>query len=99
MSFMGRLVNISVKVPEDVRELIKKVDVNWSELLREVIMDRVRLELAKEASKILEEIRKSSGKTSTEEIVRWIREERMRSLDSARRQYGSKVGDIWRALR
>jgi hypothetical protein len=82
MSFMGRLVNISVKVPEDVRELMKKVDVNWSELLREVIMDRVRLELAKEASKILEEIRKSSGKISTEEIVRWIREERMRSLDS-----------------
>jgi hypothetical protein len=81
MSFMGRLVNISVKVPEDVRELMKKVDVNWSELLREVIMDRVRLELAKEASKILEEIRKSSGKISTDEIVRWIREERMRSLD------------------
>jgi len=60
---------------------MKKVDVNWSELIREVIMDRVRLELAKEASKILEEIRKSSGKISTDEIVRWIREERMRSLD------------------
>jgi hypothetical protein len=44
-------------------------------------MDRVRLELAKEASKILEEVRERSVKISTEEIVRWIREERMRSLD------------------
>ncbi|MBS7654138.1 MAG: hypothetical protein QXU95_01910 [Candidatus Bathyarchaeia archaeon] len=27
---MGRMVNVSVKVPEEIKELMKEVDVNWS---------------------------------------------------------------------
>lgn len=77
---MGRLVNVSVKVPKEIRELMRKVDVNWSEYLREVIETKIRVEMAKEAARRLDEIRGRAGKMPTEELVRWIREDRERSL-------------------
>ena len=77
---MGRLVNVSVKVPEEIRKLMKKVNVNWSEYLRGVIEDKVRLEISKDAMTKLDEIRKRARKVSTEEIVKWLREDRERSL-------------------
>jgi len=80
VSHLGRLVNVSVKVPEELRNLMKKVDVNWSEYLREVIETKIRMEMAKDAVRRLDEIRGRAGKISTEEIVKWIREDRERSL-------------------
>jgi len=80
VSRLGRLVNVSVKVPEEIRKLMRKVDVNWSEYLREVIETKIRAELAKDAARRLDEIRERTGKVPTEEIVRWIREDRERSL-------------------
>ncbi|UNQ73181.1 hypothetical protein [Infirmifilum sp. NZ] len=75
---MGRLVNVSVKVPEELRELMRQVNVNWSEYLREVIKARIREELAKEASKKLDEIQARAVRVPTEVVVRWLREERER---------------------
>lgn len=77
---MGRMVNVSVKVPEEIKELMKEVDVNWSEYLRGVIEERVRMEMAKKALRRLDEIRRRAGKVPTEVVVRWIREDRERSL-------------------
>ena len=77
---MGRLVNVSVKVPEEIRNLMRKVDVNWSEYLRETIETKIRVEIAKDAARRLDEIRERTGKVPTEELVRWIREDRKRSL-------------------
>ena len=77
---MSRLVNISVKVPEEIRKLMRKVDVNWSEYLRETIETKIRVEMAKDAARRLDEIRERAGKLPTEELVRWIREGRERSL-------------------
>ena len=74
-------MNISVKVPEEIRKLMKEVDVNWSEYLRGVIEAKVRMEVAKEAARKLDKIRERSGKVSTEEIVRWIREDRESGLE------------------
>ena len=74
-------MNISVKVPEEIRKLMKEVDVNWSEYLRGVIEAKVRIEVAKEAARKLDKIRERSGKVSTEEIVRWIREDRESGLE------------------
>ena len=73
---MSRLVNVSVKVPEEIRELMRKVDVNWSEYLRETIEAKIRAEMAKDPARRLDEIRRRAGKVPTEEIVRWIREDR-----------------------
>jgi len=75
---LGRLVNVSVKVPEELRELMRKVNVNWSEYLREVIRARIREELAKKASKKLDEIQARAVRVLTEVVVRWLREERER---------------------
>jgi len=77
---LGRLVNVSVKVPEEIRNLMRKVDVNWSEYLRETIETKIRVEIAKDAARRLDEIRERTGKVPTEELVRWIREDRERSL-------------------
>jgi hypothetical protein len=71
-------VNVSVKVPEEIRRLMREVNVNWSEYLREVIEARIRLERAKEASRELDEMRRRVKRVPTEEIVRWIREDRVR---------------------
>jgi len=75
---LGSLVNVSVKVPEELRESMRQVDVNWSEYLREVIKARIREELAKEASKKLDEIQARAEKVPTEVVVRWLREGRER---------------------
>ena len=73
---MGRLVNVSVKVPEELRELMRRVKVDWSEYLREVIKAKIKEELAKEAAEKLDEIKGRAGKVPTEVLVRWLREER-----------------------
>lgn len=75
---MGKLVNVSVKVPEELRDLMRKVDVNWSEYLRSVIEGKVRAELAKKSLEKLDEVRKRTREVSTEELVKWIREDRER---------------------
>ncbi len=76
VSCLGKLVNVSVKVPEELRELMRRININWSEYLREVIEAKVREELAKEASRELDEIRARARRVPTEVIVKWIREER-----------------------
>jgi len=45
VSSSGRLVNVSVKVPEELRELMRRVKVDWSEYLREVIKAKIKEEL------------------------------------------------------
>lgn len=77
---LSRLVNVSVKVPEELKKLMKEIDINWSEYIREVLEAKVRAEMAKKASRKLDEIREKAGKVSTEEIVRWIKEDRARNL-------------------
>jgi len=80
VSYVGKLVNVSVKVPDELRELMRKVNINWSEYLREVIEEKIRIEFAKEASKKLDEIRGRTHKISTEEVVKWIRRDRERDI-------------------
>lgn len=75
---MDKLVNVSVKVPEELRRLMRELDVDWEEYFREAIRAKVREELAKRASRRLDEIRSSAKRISTEVLVEWIREERRR---------------------
>ena len=69
---MGRLVNVSVKVPEELRDLMRRVKVDWSEYLRKVIKAKIKEELAKE----LDEIKGRARNVPTEVLVRWLREEK-----------------------
>lgn len=78
MSFLSRLVNVTIKVPIELKTRMKEVDINWSEYLRGVIEAKVREELAKKSSRRLEEIQSRVKEIPTEEIVKWIREDRQR---------------------
>ena len=75
---LGRLVNVSVKVPKELREQMRRVNIDWSEYLREAIRAKIREELAREAAKKLDEIRQRARKVPTEVLVGWLREERER---------------------
>ena len=78
VSLLGKLVNVSVKVPEEIKKLMEKVGINWSEYLRDAIEARLRVELSRDALRKLDEVRSRGRRVSTEEIVRWIREWRER---------------------
>jgi hypothetical protein len=69
----------TVKIPEKLKKEMKEIDdINWSEYVRECLQTKVNQRKMKAASDKLDEIRKRSKPTSTEEIVAWIREDRER---------------------
>jgi len=69
---------ITVKVPSEVKKQMKQVNVNWSQYIRECVQKKINQEKMKIASQKLDEIRKDTKPTSTEEIVSWMREDRER---------------------
>jgi hypothetical protein len=69
---------ITVKVPKKLKAQMKQIDINWSEYLRQCVQKRVDQQRRQAASDKLDEIRKRTKPTSTEEIVAWIREDRER---------------------
>ena len=69
----------TVKIPEKLKKEMKEIDdINWSEYVRECLQTKVNQRKMKAASDKLDEIRKRSKPTSTEEVVAWIREDRER---------------------
>jgi hypothetical protein len=69
---------VTVKVPRELKEKMKRVKVNWSQFIRESIQKKVEEQRLKEASAKLDEIRTRSKPVSTDELVSWIREDRER---------------------
>ncbi len=69
---------ITVKIPKEMKKKMKQIDVNWSEYIRECVQKKIAQEKKRAAFDKLDEIRKRSKPTSTEEIVAWIREGRER---------------------
>ena len=69
---------ITVKIPEEMKKGMKQVDVNWSEYIRKCVQKKLDEQKRRKAFEKLEEIRKHTKPTSTEEIVSWIREDRER---------------------
>jgi predicted DNA-binding protein len=69
---------ITVKVPNEMKKQMKNVKVNWSQYIRECVQKRIDQQDMQLASAKLDEIKKRTKPTSTEEIVSWIREDRER---------------------
>jgi hypothetical protein len=69
---------ITVKVPAELKKKMKQINVNWSEYIRQCIRRKIDQQKRQSASDKLDEIRKRTKPTSTEEIVAWIREDRER---------------------
>jgi hypothetical protein len=69
---------ITVKIPSEMKKGMKQVDINWSEYIRICVQKKLNEQKRKKAFEKLEEIRKHTKPTSTQEIVSWIREDRER---------------------
>lgn len=69
---------ITVKVPSELKKKMKQVNVNWSEYIRACVQKKIDEQKLRVASEKLDEIRKRTKPTSTQEIVSWIREDRER---------------------
>jgi len=75
---MEKVEVITVKVPKELKKNMKQVNVNWSEYIRQCIQKKIDQQKMQAASDKLDEIRKRTKPTTTEEIVSWIREDRER---------------------
>jgi len=69
---------ITVKVPNELKKKMRQVKVNWSQYIRDCVQKKIDQQDMILASGKLDEIRKRTKPTSTEEIVSWIREDRER---------------------
>ena len=68
---------VTVKVPRTMKKDMKKVDVNWSQYIRECLQKKIDEQKKIEAFAKLDEIRKRSKPVTNEEVLSWIREGRM----------------------
>lgn len=75
---MGRYVTVSVKIPEDLKDRMKRLGIRPAQVLRKAIEDKVRKEEAKLLDRKLERMRPVLDRVSSEEAVRYIREDRDR---------------------
>lgn len=73
---MSRYVTVSVKIPEDLKDRMKKLGIKPAQVLRKAIEDKVRKEEAKLLDKKLERMWPVLDKVSSEEAVRSVREDR-----------------------
>jgi len=73
---IGRYETISVKIPSELKELMKRLGIKPSEVLRKAIEDEVRKRQVQKIKEEICEIKESLDKIPMEEIVRSIREDR-----------------------
>lgn len=73
------MASVTVRVPDELKRQMEKVDVNWSDVLRDAIEERLlrmqREAAAKRMDQMAADIHRRTGKYSTmsEEILRWRR--------------------------
>ena len=69
---------VTVRVPRELKDEMKRVDVNWSQYIRDSIQKKIDEQRIKDASDKLDQIRARTKPVSTEELLSWIREGRKR---------------------
>jgi post-segregation antitoxin (ccd killing protein) len=75
---LSKYTTVSTKIPQEIKEKMKELKIKPSKLLRKAIEDEIR---RREAEKLKEEIEKLKpvlDKVSMEEVVKGLREDRMR---------------------
>ncbi|RLG82134.1 MAG: hypothetical protein DRO40_08375 [Thermoprotei archaeon] len=73
---MGSVV-ITIRIPRELREKMKKVDINWSEEIRKFIEERIkRYELLEAFEEIRTKARKRRVKIDSTLLIREDREQR-----------------------
>ena len=73
---MSNSVTVSTKIPRELKEKMKKLNIKTSKLLRKAIEDEVRRREAKDLKKQIQDMKPTLDKVDIEEIVSGIREDR-----------------------
>ncbi len=67
---------INIKIPRTMKKDMKKIELNWSQYIRECLQDKIDEQKKKEAFEKLDQIRKRSKPATNEEVLAWIKEGR-----------------------
>ena len=73
---MSNSVTVSTKIPRELKEKMKKLNIKTSKLLRKAIEDEVRRREAEDLKKQIQDMKPTLDKVDIEEIVSGIREDR-----------------------
>lgn len=75
---MSKYTTVSTKIPQELKEKIKELKIKPSKLLRKAIEDEIRRREAEKLKEDIEKLKPVLDKVSMEEVVKGIREDRMR---------------------
>ncbi|MDI6904710.1 MAG: type II toxin-antitoxin system CcdA family antitoxin [Candidatus Bathyarchaeia archaeon] len=73
---MSKYTTVSTKIPQELKEKMKQLEIKPSKLLRKAIEDEIRRREAKKLKEDIEKLKPVLNKVSVEEIVKSIREDR-----------------------
>jgi len=75
---LSRNVTVSLKIPKDLRERMRKLGLNPSPILRKILEDEVRRRELQEIQTRIEKLKPLLNRLTLDEAVRSIREDRER---------------------
>ncbi|MEM2466640.1 MAG: type II toxin-antitoxin system CcdA family antitoxin [Candidatus Bathyarchaeia archaeon] len=75
---MSKYTTVSTKIPLELREKMKELKIKPSRLLRKAIEDEVRRREAERLKEEVERLKSVLDRVSVEEVVKGLREDRMR---------------------
>lgn len=73
---LSKYTTVSTKIPQELREKMKQLEIKPSRLLRKAIEDEVRRREAEKLKRDVEKLKPVLSRVSVEEIVKSIREDR-----------------------
>jgi post-segregation antitoxin (ccd killing protein) len=75
---LSKYTTVSTKIPQEVKEKMKELKIKPSKILRKAIEDEIRRKEAEKLKEDIERLKPVLDKVSMEEVVKGIREDRMR---------------------
>ncbi|WGM90362.1 MAG: type II toxin-antitoxin system CcdA family antitoxin [Candidatus Bathyarchaeum tardum] len=75
---MNKSVTVSTKIPQELKEKIKQLNIKPSKLLRKAIEDEIRRREAEKLKEDIQKLKPTLNRVNIENIVKGIREDRNR---------------------
>ncbi|MCS7365303.1 MAG: hypothetical protein NDF54_07705 [archaeon GB-1867-035] len=70
---------ITIRIPKELKEKMRKYkEINWSEVIRKALEEKIRIQEKIEAVRKIDEIRRKVKPVKKGELDKWIRENRVR---------------------
>jgi len=77
--FCDILSIITIRIPKELKEKMRKYkEINWSEVIRKALEEKIRIQEKIEAIRKIDEIRRKVKPVKKGELDKWIRENRVR---------------------